>query len=305
MYCPSCGAELRAEDKFCRQCGTQIRLPNNAEFQPQTTARSRPDRAKSQWWAAALSIVLLVPILGYLGVLVKGRIWKPQGLEGFVPYNPSSLKAESTPVLRGTSLRIYQPGDHWTYTSSVQLTQPDGTTQTGTGRLNNGIYVSTLDGKPVLTERGKDEVYLADGHGMEYDSNTYFQQDSSRNYSEVAEDEGSANTLQKLVQVQETTPGDIAASPSFSYETTTTQGLTCQSDMKVTGKECTRFLPDGQPTDCWPVSTTYSNSAGHSSTCSGMYSPSLGQFVTSTSAAKQPDGTVITETSTLIAYYLR
>ena len=152
MYCPSCGAELRAEDKFCRQCGTQIRLPNNAEFQPQTTARSRPDRAKSQWWAAALSIVLLVPILGYLGVLVKGRIWKPQGLEGFVPYNPSSLKAESTPVLRGTSLRIYQPGDHWTYTSSVQLTQPDGTTQTGTGRLNNGIYVSTLDGKPVLTE---------------------------------------------------------------------------------------------------------------------------------------------------------
>ena len=305
MFCSSCGSELRTEDKFCRKCGAQLRVPNNAEFQPQIMTGPRPGRAKPPWWAVALSIALLIPILGYLGILVKERIWKPQGLEGFVPYNPSKLKVESTPRFTGAQLRIYRPGDHWTYTSSVQFTQANGATHNGAGRFNDGIYVSTLDGKPVLTERGKDELYYVDGHGMEYDSNTYFQQDSSQNYSEIAMDEGLADTLEKLVQVQETQPGNITASPTFSYETTTLQGLTSQSDMKVTGSECTRILPDGQPTECWPISTTYSNSEGHSSVESGLYSPSLGQYVTYTSAAKQPDGDVITETGTLTAYYLR
>jgi len=266
---------------------------------------SRSGSSKSPWWAVALSIALLVPILGYLGIMVKGRIWKPQGLDGFVPYDPSRLKGESALVLTGPLLRIYRPGDHWTYTSSVQFAQANGSTLSGTGRYNDGIYVSTLAGKPVLTERGKDEDYFTNGSGMEYDSNTYFQQDPSRNYWVIATDEGSADTLQKLVQVEETQPGNITTSPSFSWETTSVQDFTSQSDMKVTGSESTRVLPDGQPTQCWPISVTYSNSEGHTSTETGMFSPSLGQYVTSTSVAKQPDGDVITETSTLTAYYLR
>ena len=216
MYCPSCGVELRTEDKFCRKCGTKTAVQSSAEFQPQSTINPIPGRAKSPTWAVALSIVLLVPILGYLGILVKARIWKPQGLEGFVPYNPSRLKAESAPVLTGPLLRIYRPGDHWTYTSSVQFTLANGPTLNGTGRFNDGIYVSTLAGKPVLTERSKVEYYFTNGSGMDYDANTYFQQDSSQNYSEIAMDEGSAGTLDKLVQVQETQPGNITTSPSFS-----------------------------------------------------------------------------------------
>jgi hypothetical protein len=158
----------------------------------------------------------------------------------------------------------------------------DGTTQTGSGNMQETIGQGTLGGQQVLTDEVQFGALFPDGIRRGSSSKTYFEQDSQGDYQELGEDKVDGSGTLTATQPQTIFPGYWQNAPSSDVTLTFDDGSTKHMTMTVTPGSIMQTSTSGQQTECWVVDGVTSGSNSPNSEIKGLFSPSMGQMVQST-----------------------
>jgi len=315
MVCPSCGAEMRVEDKFCRSCGVRLPSTEPEEMQPGPasiiTVRSHSGGVPG--WAIVL-VLLCVGLTVWFLFTVISTVFKikdalrkaPNGVSAAGKASqPSGTLVSVKPTITGPHLRIFKPGDSWSYTATATVTRADGTARNGTGTLEKAIFAMNLSGAPCLVEQTKVHLVLDDGTPLDRVSHLYFQQGVTGDDTEIGVDDGSTSSVQKASQPGVIIPGDWTDSPSSPTDLTFGNGMTEHLDTTVVPGDNFMTLATGDKTDCWTFNQNTSESDGSTTSSSGTFSPGLGQYVNGSLTTSIPNRDTVNITETLTSYALQ
>lgn len=299
MICPSCGVESQPGDRYCQKCGDDLYPPRSGRESGQASPplRGRGASTGLPMWAVTMAVFFFFIAGGYGVLLMKGIL--------SMPFQNRPSPAILALPRADTHLRILQPGDEWTFDTSVTNTDSNGVTTTTTGIIVERILWRSLAGHTVLADQSTTQESSSQGAQQSTVEATYFKQDSSGDILQLGLFEAAyGGKAVTVAEPQITMPGDLTATQSSHSYLSYSDGTGAQCDTTLALGPGNRVLPTGKVTYCWNVDVLQTQSDGRKEDVSGIFSPSIGNFLHYTDNAPVTDNGSIVEQSTLVDYRL-